>query len=674
MPTSPSRRTFLKQSAAAAAGLTVLPHLAFPAGEKAGDAAARRRGLLCEPRDIQRMRETIKLPRFAAYWKTLRDANLEADAAFLQNELQLNNHAHHMLRARLILERTAFVHALTNDARQLELARLAIDKLLQYKRWDYFLEAGEHTIGLQRAPEATIAMVSTLELLGPALPADLRKEMEAQIADKGAPACYRTLYGMKYPERVRGWGFDPEDVYPYRFDLRRWPLILNSTNLKVIPIAGLMMAGCRLYGRHPQAERWIDMALQSARAFSTMYGPDGSYDEGVGYWGYTSVHLALALEVLYRRTGADHRNMINFPGTAKYALAMTAPTIGRPQDCINFGDAWTMGDIAIAAWTAGTHRDGLAQYVAENIGEVHSHYAILWYDPRIKSKAPAAALQNVRLSNDLVIGRTGWQERSSVAALRSGGPANHEHADRNSVIFSAYGERLLHDPYKAAYSYTDPHWLLRLTQAHTAVLIDGKGHQYHDGHEGTNASWAEAHVESFEDRKGDLLATSDATEAYRLVLPGTQLVRRSVIFLKPDILVLVDRIRLKDNPLAVQLRFQVDNFDQKGSATADGTGFRISRPNATLVANVYGSAGITTRAATLPVPVENGVHPFVEVQSPEALEHTLVTVCTAQQAGKEHGTLIVKKNGPVFEISGRHNTRTVRMRISTQQDLPEIDL
>ena len=68
------------------------------------------------------------------------------------------------------------------------------------------------------------------------------------------------------------------------------------------------------------------------------------------------------------------------------------------------------------------------------------------------------------------------------------------------------------------------------------------------------------------------------------------------------------------------------------------------------------------------------MHPFVEVQSPEALEHTLVTVCTAQQAGKEHGTLTVEKNGPVFEISGRHNARTVRMRISTQQDLPEIDL
>jgi hypothetical protein len=669
---SPSRRVFLKESAVAAAGLSLLPLSAARAGTEESARERKARGLLFDPADLRRMRETVTLPRFAAYWKSMRDADLAADTAFLRDELKLNNHAQHMLRARLILERTAFVYALTEDPAQLALARHAIDRLLQYERWDYFLEAGEHTIGLQRAPEATIAMVSALEFLGTALPSDLRNEIERQVADKGAPACYRTLYGMKYPERVRGWGFDPEDVYPYRFDLRRWPLILNSTNLKIIPVAGLMMAGCRLYGKHPQAQRWIDMALQSARAFATMYGPDGSYDEGVGYWGYTSLHLALALEVLYRRTGADHRDLINFPGTARYALAMAMPTIGRPKECINFGDAWTMGDTAVAAWTAGIRRDPLVQYVATNIGEVQSNYAILWHDPTVRSKAPAAALHNVRLSNDVVTGRTGWTERSSVAALRSGGPANHEHADRNSVIFAAYGERLFHDPYKAAYSYTDPHWLLRLTGAHTAVLIDGKGHQYHDGHEGTNASWAEAHVESYEDRKGDLFVTSDATEAYRLVLPGVTRVLRSMLFVKPDILILLDRIRLSDHPLSVQLRFQIDNSDGKGSVAADATGFRITRPHAHLQASVHGTTALAVRTGTLPLPSEHGVHPFAEVQSAEAVEHIILTVCTAQESGKPHGILRVQQSASGFEIVGRHNARSLQMRISTEHDIPGI--
>ena len=42
-----------------------------------------------------------------------------------------------------------------------------------YKRWDYFLEGGKDTIGLQRAPEATIAACYALDWLGTKIPADL---------------------------------------------------------------------------------------------------------------------------------------------------------------------------------------------------------------------------------------------------------------------------------------------------------------------------------------------------------------------------------------------------------------------------------------------------------------------------------------------------------------------
>ena len=671
---SPSRRDFLRNSASAAAGLALAPH-ALHAMAASGTPGTPGTGpLLCDGADIARMRKTVTLPRFATYWRSLTDADPAPDHAFLRDELRLNNHAHHMLRARLILDRSSFVYALTREQKQLDLALHAIERMLAYERWDYFMEAGEHTIGLQRAPEATIALLSAIEFLGDGMPAAVRSAIEAGVADKGAPACYRTLYGMKYPERVRGWGFDPTDVYPYRFDLRRWPLILNSTNLKIIPVAGLMMAGCWLYGRHPQAETWITMALQSAQAFATMYGPDGAYDEGVGYWAYTSQHLALALDVLYRRLGRDHRDLINFPGTIRYALAMAMPTVENTRGCVNFGDAFSIGDVAIAAWVARTHRDRVAQYVTHSVGEVGSTFSILWYDPRVKPEAPPASLKNVRLSNDLVIGRTGWGVKESVVALRSGWPANHEHADRNSVIFSAHGDRLLHDPYHAAYSFTDPHWNLRLTQSHTAVLIDGKGHQYHDGHEGTNASWAEAQVVAYEDRKGDLLATSDATAAYALVLPRVALVRRSVMFLKPDILLLLDRIRCDGDAVPVQLRFQADNFDGKGSVALLPAGFRIVRPSATLEAATYGSTVPSYKTGVLPVPEDHGIHPFVEVVSTAATEHLLLTVCTAAAQGGTHGALTVTHHANVFEVTGKHNARTLHVRIDVSHDLPVVTL
>lgn len=632
------------------------------------------RGLLFDPAELPRLQETIKHPRFAPYWNSLKDADLEKDKKFLRDELKLNNHVRHFLNARVILERTSFVYLLNKEERQLEVAKLAIERLLQFKKWDYFLEGGEHTIGLQRAPETTIAMCFAREWLSEVLSAETIAEMEKQIAEKGAPACYRTLYGMRHPDRVRGWSFDPESDHPFSVDLSRWPFILNSTNLKVIPIAGLGLAGCMLYDKHPQAPRWVDLALQSARAFAPMFGADGSYEEGISYWGYTALHLALMLEVLYRKRGIDERKLINNSGTVRYALQMSMPTIGKPGDAVNFGDASVMGDISVSAWVARMHRDPMAQYVISSVGEVKSHFAVIWYDPTVSPQTPGPELYDVRFANDWVVSRTGWDERSSVVALRSGTPANHEHADRNSVIFKAYGERLLHDPFKAAYPYNQPHWVLRLTEAHTAVLIDGKGHQYHDGHEGTNASWANAQVIDYKPSSQHLVVTSDATEAYKLVNPQVELVRRTLIFLKPDVLLLFDRMRLKSTSAKVQLRFQIYNEDGKGLAKIEKNGFRIERPQASLVGLIHAQNEISLRTGLHNVPQDIGVYPYVEAEAKEALDHLLLTVCTAQESGKLHGKIAVTTKGSIWNVTGKHNQREFALEIKVDDDLPVVTI
>jgi hypothetical protein len=669
-----SRRRFLHQTSLATASLAFSPWRFFIETNNRRNNANLTRGLLFDAEDLPRLQETIKHPRFAPYWNSLKDADLEKDKKFLREEMKLFNHVKDFLTARIILERTSFVYLLTKDERQLEVARLAIDRILQYKKWDYFLEGGEHTIGLQRAPETTIAMCFAAEWLREALSAEAIREIEKQIAEKGAPACYRTLYGMKHPDRVRGWSFDPESDYPFRVDLSRWPFILNSTNLKVIPIAGLGLAGCVLYDKNPQAPRWVELALQSARAFAPMFGSDGSYEEGISYWGYTALHLTLFLEVLYRKRGIDERNLINNSGTVRYALQMSMPTVGKPNDAINFGDASIIGDTSVAAWVAREKRDPIAQYLVSSVGEIRNHYAMMWYDSTVSPQTPGPDLYDVRFTNDWVVSRTGWDERSSVVALRSGTPANHEHADRNSVIFKAYGERLLHDPFKAAYPYTQPHWVLRLTEAHTAVLIDGKGHQYHDGHEGTNASWAEAKIVDYQPSPQHLIVTSDATEAYKLVNPNVDLVRRSVIFVKPNILFLFDRVRLKSTPAKVQLRFQIYNEDGKGLAKLEKGMFRIERPQASLAGSVHPGGEIALRTGLHNVPSDIGVYPYVEAESKEAREHLLLTVCTAQETGKAFGKRVIATSGSLWKTLIEHNQKKYEVEINVNDDLPVVNI
>ncbi len=680
-----SRRDFLWTSSLFAASLPLAglgASVATPANGK------RRRGLLFDAADLPRIRANVASPRFAEMWRTLSSPDLSDDTDFLEHHVRFNNHVADMLRVRGIVEKSSFVHAVTGDPAQLRLCKLAIRRILDYPKWDLLLEGGTHVLGIQRASEATIALAFALDWLGDSLDAAEQAEIEDQIARKGATACFTTLYGMKYPDRVKGWTMDPDDTYAFKVvDLKHWPLILNATNLKIIPTAALGIAGCLLYDRNPQAEIWLEMARSSVRAFSPMFGADGSFGEGVSYWGYTTLHMALFAEVLWRTRGIDERRLINYPGTIRYALGMTMPRSGElppapprklgyvgvqgvpdfevpPRyDIVNFGDANVPVEISVASWVARTHGDPVAQTLARDIGQVNSHYGAIWYDPAAPAAPPEPALLDFRMANDRVVSRTGWSAKDSVVALRSGGPANHEHADRNSVIFKAHGDRLLNDPLRAAYQWTLPRWKLRLTSAHTAVLVGGKGHEYNDGHEGTNSSLAFARVTDFRTGPGWMTVTSDATDAYQLVVGSVARVERTLIFLKPDVLIIFDRVELRGDPMAVQARFQVFNDDKAGSCHVGTAGFGIDRPFAALRARVAGSGGLAIRTGAVDLPASEGVFPFVEVESAAALSHEIVTACTAAPAGEAHGELAVSGETGQWRVRGGHRGQDVDVGI-----------
>jgi hypothetical protein len=683
-----NRREFINRSALIGASVVMQPWNYFGLQRLMAADEKPKNGLLLSREDLPRIRETVRHPRFEPFWNGMLNADLQDDTKFLRDEIDLYNHVFHLLRTWRMLERSSFVAMVAEDDRHLEVAKRAIDRILEYKRWDYFLEGGEITIGLQRAPETTIAMSCAREWIGDSLERATIDEMEKQIAEKGAPACYQTLYGMRHPDRVRGWSFDPESDYNFRYDLSRWPIILNSTNLKVIPICGLGMAACLLHGKEPQASRWLDMALQSARAFAPMYGSDGSYDEGVGYWGYTTLHMTMFVEAMYRTFGTDERAIINFPGTVRHALQMSMPTKDNPNDAVNFGDARNMGDTSVAGWIAHLKDDGVAQYVLEKMGDIRSHFGIIWYRPEVQARVPGKELYDVRFVNDWVVSRTGWDEESSVLAFRSGGPANHEHADRNSIIFKAYGERLLHDPFNAAYSHTLPLWVLRFTSAHTAMLIDGKGHQYHDGSEGTNASWAEAWILDYESTERYMKATSDATDAYRLVYDNVGKVLRTVLFLKPNVLIIFDKVNLRHTPAPIQARFQIYNDDNNGKGSVNGDRFAIERPNAFIQGFCKGNRPVTLTADRIDIPGDDsadlyigmekierpevGQYPFIQAEHAAAIEHSLVTVCLAQQKGKTAGIVTITGEQDRFTIAGEHDGMKVAVTINDIADIPEI--
>jgi len=694
----PTRRTFLKSSAALAAGLP-FARLDLSGAEATPTAPFRpsaHAGLLFDDADLPRIRANARDPRFATLWQSMHDADLAADRNFLAHGVSLTNHVTHLLRVQRILERACVLYAVEGDPIQLELARTAIRKMLEYPEWDSFLEGGRQIFGLQRASEGSIALLMALAWLKGALTATEVTAIEEAILTKGAPPCATAIYGMKYPDRVQGWTWNPRsEVDDFRhISLKRWPLILNVTNLKIIPTAALGLIACHFLSRRPEAAGWLELARSCARAFSTAYGSDGSYDEGVSYWGYTTLHMSLFSEALWRTQGIDDRELINYSGTARYALSMTMPTSGndhavanfqhiagfsmptvKPEfDIINFGDANGAVDVSVAAWIGRTRQDPVANFLAREIGEAKYLYGLIWYDAAAVVAPPEKSMLNQRLANDLVIARTGWTARDNVLALRSGGPANHEHADRNSVIFKAYGERLLHDPTRAAYISKQPRWILRLTSAHTAVLINGQGHQYHDGSEGTNASWAFARVLDYHTGPHGMTVTSDATDAYQLVNANVGRVHRTLVFLKPDIVIFLDQVALRETPASVQVRFQANNEDLAAQLALPGGNFLITRPRASLLGRVARAPGIVVRLAKLPLAEKDGSQPYAEIESAAAPAHEILTVCSAAPTGEPHGDLSLTRSGALWHVQGTHHGQTINVTLNTAGSLPVITI
>jgi len=143
-----------------------------------------------------------------------------------------------------------------------------------------------------------------------------------------------------------------------------------------------------------------------------------------------------------------------------------------------------------------------------------------------------------------------------------------------------------------------------------------------------------------------------------------------VLFLKPDVFIILDSVRLAAGAAAVQARYQVFNDDKNGKVKAGAADFTIDRPGVSLHGRVFSQHAVTVKTGTLALPDTLGVFPYAETESAPALEHELVTICTAQSGAAAHGTLSARCEGAVWKISGSHNAIAVNITIDTAGDIP----
>jgi hypothetical protein len=648
-------------------------------------------GLFFDQSALDRFRFLYGTPTFADLRARIESIDRQAERRFLTEEIRYNDQLFDIGRVANLATDMAFHNMLVGDADAVELAVSCMDALARFERWDYFLEAGDRVFGLQRAPAATVATSLCWDWLEGFVDDADRRAWLTVMGERGCEANWLALYGMRYPDRVVGWSIDETSTFfehrpGERIDLSNWPHILDRTNLKAVPASALAI-GAVAYARglgieETQDERlakWIEQATFSLRTFGDLYAADGSYDEGVSYANYTSSHIAQATVALERYNNANLYDELNWAGYVDYLCGMSMATADDPTAIVNFGDAGGGSTSSVPFWVAAREGDKKAQWFGDVLAREHDIWSLLWLS-ETEASAPPESPSLWHSSLDWVVARTGYRPDDLVVAMRSGGPANHEHADRNSIIVKWGGEVLVADPPRPPYAYTDPAWMMRTTAGHSAVLVDGAGHQYHDGSEGTNPSDAWAHIVRIGERDGYMFWTSDATTAYALVNDDIASVTRTVyVFTAMRSALIVDTVVKREVPSTFEARFFGDNRDGGCSIEPEmieGGGARliVRRPLASATITGVSAAGVRSTQGRLPIPDETAaINPFgsLTTQTPSVAATMVAFVAPFRGAELPDVSLVATGDG-VVEVIARHGVNRVRCTVSESGPIPAV--
>lgn len=657
---------------AASAGSLVSP---LAANLKGGRGSGVRWGLFFDPERVEEIRRQYFNHEALAELRAQHAAfDYEAESAWMDNELRYNDQLIGLRKLGSLAEELAFIALMTGERRAIELARRVIREIMKFDRWDFFLD-GDLPIAVQRASHTTGALCVAIDFLGDHVTAAERREWLATMRERGCRPCFRSVEDIRHPRTVKGWRFDPESTFfefrpNNRTDMNRRPEITFNTNLRAVPACALLIGTrvCELeFGESDETQRFMEMGLWGVEGFREFFKKDGSYDEEVHYANYTAFHIVQAVIALRRHGGPDLTDLIDWDAHIDFQLNMSMPTEADPYGVVNWGDSGnppgrlkSVQRTALPFWVARETGNPLAQGFAFNLAGKDNLWSAVWIDPAIQPKLPENKPRLWVSELDRVVARTGFGKEHLVVAMRSGPPANHEHADRNSLIVKCFGEELIADPLRPPYSYSDPGWGLRLTKGHSAVLINGHGHEHHNGIEGTNASRSYARIVGHDHTDHHATWVSDATQPYRLVDTDIKSVVRSVAVLYSlPAVVVVDHVSTWTRASAIETRFFGYNIDGNLEMSAKDNTFTIGRPNASLRGHAFSNVPILCAADGMldiqPQQLKER-HRYAAIQTASTREAIIVTVLTPVPAGAAFPEVTCKRDGTRFKltIAGEH--------------------
>lgn len=387
-------------------------------------------------------------PHAAALWAEIRAAaegDLDAPALVPTSHVPLRSPAQaaagnrdytivHAAGQRVL--HSALVSLVTGDARFRATAMRQLESLFDDRAWPIWRD-----------------------LAHPQNPADLRTG--ALCRDLGI--AYDWLAPSLSPDE-RAWyiaGLDRRGLQPILESRRQgawWTKIsdVDMNNWHTCVVGGAGICAMALGDEHPQSGEIIDFANEIMTAYLRIYGPEGEYNESVGYSAATGLASAYFDLLRYHTAGRDNRlAQWPFPQACLWQLYFTLP----PGRLAAFGDTYPERPLMLSHYPAlaDANRSGLLQWVYLTFGgPVDGRNLLLeflGFNPGLKPATPAEAGLPLGRAfpahGGCVSNRTSWDARSCDVAVygKAGhGSEIHGHHDAGQLCIDGHGDRLIIDP------------------------------------------------------------------------------------------------------------------------------------------------------------------------------------------------------------------------------------
>ncbi|MGG1516478.1 DNRLRE domain-containing protein [Paenibacillus oryzisoli] len=351
-----------------------------------------------------------------------------------------------------------------------------------------------------------------------------------------------------------------------------------------VAVSGMAAAAMAMYDEEPTVLPWLETANRNFSTTMSVLPEDGANHEGMDYLFYGMESLFTYADMANKLLGTDLLTTEWFSQTSAFLLQNFLPVNGWTKDkyFFAFGDSTGNGNVMehMLRLLASRFNDGNMQWLADQTVAAgittpkRVFMDLFWYDPSVPAISPAAgALPTMNRFSDLDIvnARSSWDGDESALFFRSGPPLGHKELELSNGLSPQYdwgsghvdpaagsfllfgnGESLIRDD-----GYAWP----KLTLNHNSMTIDGQGQL------GEGGDWMT--IQPYHDLQADpnvAKATSspgldymvgDATAAYDPSL-GLTKYRRHLLFLKPDVLIVVDDVAL-DAPRTLDFRFWPEN-------------------------------------------------------------------------------------------------------------------